>query len=78
MFTILVLSINKFNVTKYFNIRFMVIAYNQNLYFKIHCKKLLNQYYNSFNHNLMLQKMHTKYEHKIHCKSMCFSILMKT
>ncbi len=37
----------------------MVISYNQNLHFRIHCKKLQKQYYNSFHHNLILQKIHT-------------------
>jgi hypothetical protein len=40
MFIIFVLSPNKFNITIHSNIRFMVIAYNQNLHFRIHCKKL--------------------------------------
>jgi hypothetical protein len=39
MFTIFVLSFNKLNITIHSNIRFMVIAYNQNLHFKIHNKK---------------------------------------
>jgi hypothetical protein len=40
MFIIFVLSLNKLNSTIHFNIRFIVIAYNQNLNFRIHCKKL--------------------------------------
>ncbi len=45
----------------------MVIAYNPNLHFIIHCKKLQKQDYNSFPPNLILHKIHTKDEHKIHC-----------
>jgi hypothetical protein len=78
MFTILVLSLNKLNSIIHSNIKFMVIAYNQNLHLKIHCKKLQKQYYNSFHHNLILQKIHTKGEHKIHYKSLCFFVLLKT
>jgi hypothetical protein len=62
----------------HFIIRFVVIAYNQNLDFRIYCKKNLKQYYNSFHHNLTLQKIHIKDEHLIHCRSLCFSILLKT
>jgi hypothetical protein len=43
----------------------MVIAYVQNLHFKIHCKKLQKQDYNSFHHNLILQKIQRKYEQRI-------------
>jgi hypothetical protein len=78
MFTIFVLNLNKFNTIIHSNIKFMVIAYNQNLHFRIHCKKLQKQNYNSFHHNLILQKIHTKDEHKIQCRSLCFSILLKT
>jgi len=78
MFTILVFNLNKLNTTIHSNIKFMVIAYNQNLHFKIHCKKLQKQYYNSFHHNLILQKFHTKDEYKIHIRNMCFYVLLKT
>jgi hypothetical protein len=71
MFTILVLSLNKFNTTIHSNIKFMVIAYNQNLHFKIHCKKLDKQNYNSFHHNLRLQKNHTKFTIEI-CASLYY------
>ncbi len=37
----------------------MVISYNQNLHLRIHSKKLQKQYYNSFHHILILQKVHT-------------------
>ncbi len=37
----------------------MVISYNQNLHFKIHCKKLQKINYNSFHHIMILQKIHT-------------------
>jgi hypothetical protein len=52
----------------------MVIAYNQNLHFKIHCKKFQKQDYNSFHHNLTLQEIHTKDEHRIHYRSLCFFV----
>ncbi len=78
MFTIFVLSFNKFNITIHSNIRFMVIAYNQNLHFRIHYKKFPKQYYNSFHLNLTLKEIHTKDEHRIHYRSLCFSILLKT
>jgi hypothetical protein len=54
MFIIYALNLNKFNNKIQSNINFMVIAYNQNLHFHIHCKKLQKQYYNSFHHNLTL------------------------
>ncbi len=66
MFIVHVLSLNKLNTTIHSNIGFMVIAYNQNLHFKMHCKKLQIQNYNSFPPNLILQKIHTKDEHRIH------------
>jgi hypothetical protein len=78
MFTIFVLSFNKLNITIHSNIRFMVITYNHNLHFKIHYKELQKQDYNSFHHNLTLKKVHTKVEHRIHYKSLCFFILLKT
>jgi hypothetical protein len=43
MLIIFVLSPNKLNTTIHSNIRFMVIAYNQNLHFKIHYKKFQKQ-----------------------------------
>jgi hypothetical protein len=46
----------------------MVIQYNQNLHFRIHYKKLHKQYYNSFHDNIILKKIHTEDEHKIHCR----------
>jgi len=36
MFIIFVLSLNKLNTTIHSNIIFIIIAYNQNLHFKIH------------------------------------------
>jgi hypothetical protein len=77
MFIICVLSFNKFNITIHSNIRFMVITYNQNLHFRIHYKKFQKQSYNLFHHNLTLKEIHTKDEHKIHYRSLCFSILLK-
>jgi hypothetical protein len=38
-------------------------------------KKLQKQYYSSFHHNPIPQKNCTKDEHKIHYKSLCFSIV---
>jgi hypothetical protein len=78
MFIISILSFNKLNNKIHSNIIFIVIAYNQNLHFIIHYKKLQKQYYNSLHHNLALQKIHTKTEHIIHCKSLCFFVLLKT
>jgi hypothetical protein len=76
MFTSHDLSLNKLNTAIHSNIIFMVIAYNQNLHFRIHYKKLQKKIYNSFHHNLILQKIHTKNEHRIHYKSLCFSVLL--
>jgi hypothetical protein len=78
MFTISILSLNKLNTTIHSNIKFMVIAYNPNMHFKIYCKILQKQDYSSFHHNLTLQKIHTKDEHRIHYRSMWFYVLLKT
>jgi len=78
MFIIPILSFKKLNITIHSNIIFMVVAYNQNLHFKIHCKNLHKQDYNSFHHNLILQIIHTKDEHIIHYRSLCFYVLLKT
>jgi hypothetical protein len=78
MFTISILSPNQHNITIHSNIRFMDIAYDQNLHFRIHYKKFQKQDYNSFHHNLTLQEIHTKDEHRIHCRSLCFYVLLKT
>jgi hypothetical protein len=78
MFIIYVLSLNKLNTTIHSNIKFMVIAYNQNLYFKIYYEKFQKQYYNSIHHNLTLQEIHSKDEHRIHYRSLWFSVLLKT
>ncbi len=77
IFTIYSLSLNKFNITIHSHFKFMVIVYNQDLHFRIHCKNVHKQYYNSFHHNLTLEKINTKDEHKIHCKSLCFYVLPK-
>ncbi len=37
----------------------MFTSYNQNMHFRIHCKKPHKQYYDSFHHFLILQKIHT-------------------
>ncbi len=39
MFIISILSLNKLNTTIHSNIKFMVIAYNKKIDFRIHCKK---------------------------------------
>jgi len=78
MFTISILSLNKLNIIIHSNIRFMIIAYNQNFHFRIHYKRLYKQDYNSFHHNLTLHEIHTKDEHGIHCRSLCFFVLLKT
>jgi hypothetical protein len=55
----------------------MVISYNQNLYFIIHCKQIQKQY--SFHHILILQNKFTQqHEHQIHYRSLCFFVLLKT
>jgi hypothetical protein len=54
----------------------MIISYKQNLYFKIHYKKFQKQDYISFHHTLILKQFTQKYEHKIHCKSIYFSVLL--
>jgi hypothetical protein len=43
MFIIFVLILNKINTTIHSNIWFMVIAYNLNLHFRIHCKNSKNK-----------------------------------
>jgi hypothetical protein len=78
MFIISILNFNKLNTTIHSNIIFMVITYNQNLHFKIHCKKNQKQDYNSCHHKVTLQKIHTKDEHRIQYRSMCLSLLLKT
>jgi hypothetical protein len=52
----------------------ITIIYNS----KYFVKQLQIHDYNSFHHNMILQKVHTKDEHKIHYRNMCFSILLKT
>jgi hypothetical protein len=62
MFTISILNFNKLNTTIHSNIPTSdswLLHNNQNLHFKMHCKKLQKQYYKSFHHNLTLQKIHT-------------------
>jgi hypothetical protein len=54
MLIIFVLNLNKRTTTIHSKIKFMVIAYNHNLHFRIHCKKFQKQNYNSFHHNLTL------------------------
>ncbi len=58
-FTISALILNTHNSTIHLNTRFMVISYNHNLYFKIQCRKIQRQDYNSFHYILILQKIHT-------------------
>jgi len=38
----------------------MVVAYNQNLHFKIHDKKFQKQDYNSFHYILLLHRIHSR------------------
>jgi hypothetical protein len=57
-FTILALILNIFNTTIHLNTKFMVIWYNQNLYFKIRCKKFQKQDYISFHHIFILKNSH--------------------
>jgi hypothetical protein len=54
----------------------MVVSYNQNLRFKIHCKKLQKQDYISFHHIFMLKQLTQQYEQEIHYRNLCFSILL--
>jgi hypothetical protein len=77
MVTIYVLSLHKLNTTIHSNIKFIIIAYSHNLHFGICYKKLQKQDYNSFHHNLTLQKFHTKDAHRLHCRSLCLSVLLK-
>jgi len=77
MFIIYILNLNKLNITIHSNIIFMVITYNQNLHFTIHCKETPKKNHNSFHHNLTLQKIHTKDEHQIHYRSLRFFVLLK-
>jgi hypothetical protein len=44
-FTILALIFNIFNTAIHLNTKFMVISYNQNMHFRIHCKKFQKQDY---------------------------------
>jgi hypothetical protein len=58
-FIIPALILNILNIAIHYNTIFIVISYNQNLHFKMHCKKLKKQDYNSFHHILILHKIHT-------------------
>jgi hypothetical protein len=51
----------------------MVISYNQNLHFKIHCKKLQKQDYISFYHILILNNPHNNMNIKFIIK-VCVSL----
>jgi hypothetical protein len=56
----------------------MVITYNQNLHFKITLSEnSRNKITIHFIIILILQKIHTKDEHNIHYRSLCF-VLLKT
>jgi hypothetical protein len=55
-FTIFGLIINTTNSIVHSNTKFVVISYNQNLQFKIQCRKIQKQNYNLFHHILILQK----------------------
>jgi hypothetical protein len=78
VFTIFVLSFSKLNATIHSNIKFMVIAYNQNLHFRIHCKNSRNNITIHFIIILHYKKFTQRNEYKIHCRSLCFSELLKT
>jgi hypothetical protein len=56
----------------------MVISYNQNLHFKIHCKNSTNNIIIHFIIFWYYKNFTQWYEHKIHCKSLCFFVLLKT
>jgi hypothetical protein len=58
-FTIFALIINTPNSIVHLNTKFMVISYNHNLYFRIRCRKIQIQDYNSFHYILIFQKIHT-------------------
>jgi len=71
MFIISILSLNKLNNTIHSNIISIVITYNQNLHFRIHCKKLQKQDYNSFHHNLALQRLNIEFTVEV-CASLYY------
>jgi len=77
MFTIHVLNFNKFNTT--------IIPTSDS--WLLHITKLCNlkcivknseQVHNSSHHNMILQKIHTKDVYRIHYRSLCFFVLLKT
>jgi len=55
-FTIFAIILNTPNSIVHSNTKFVVISYNQNLQFKIQCRKIQKQNYNLFHHILILQK----------------------
>ncbi len=55
-FTIFALILNTPNFIIHSNTRFVVISYNQNLQFKIQCRKNQRQNYNLFHHIFILKK----------------------
>jgi ABC-type microcin C transport system permease subunit YejE len=78
MFIIVVLHLNKLNTTIHSNMRLMVIAYNQNMYFKIHCKNSRNNITIHFIIIWHYKKFTQTNERRIHCRCLCFSVLLKS
>jgi len=77
MFIIFILSFNKLNSTIDSNMKFMV-AYNQSLHFKIHCKSSKNNITIHFTIIWHYKKFTQWNEHRIHYRSLCFSTLLKS
>jgi hypothetical protein len=80
VFIIYVLSFNNLNIIVRPHIIFIIIAYNHNLHFIIHCKKnktpkVIVQFISSLSSTT---KISHKLEHKIHYRSLWFSVLLKT
>jgi hypothetical protein len=78
MFIVYVLNINKLNTTIHSIMKFMVIAYNHNLHFRIHYKIYRNNITIHFIIIWHYKKFTQRNEHKIHYRSLCFSILLKS
>ncbi len=78
MFTIFVLNLNKLNTTTIPTSNSWLLHIIKIYTLEYIVKQIQKQDYNSFHHNLTLQKIHTKDEHRFHCRSKCFSILLKT
>jgi hypothetical protein len=70
--------INKLNTTIHSIMIFTVITYNQNLHFIIHYKNYRNNIIIHFIIIWHYKKFTQRNEHKIHHRSLCFSILLKS